>query len=100
MNAKSVGYWITTALSAFAFASGGVMDLLHGKEMVDGMAHLGYPPYFMSILGTWKVAAAIAVLAPRFPRLKRGMGLRGDVLRPDGCGGVTRGVGRSRCEDR
>jgi hypothetical protein len=34
------------------------------------MEHLGYPTYFMAVLGTWKVLGAIAVLAPRFPRLK------------------------------
>jgi hypothetical protein len=31
---------------------------------------LGYPLYFVTILGTWKVLGAIAVIAPRFPRLK------------------------------
>ena len=32
--------------------------------------HLGYPVYFITILGFWKVLGAIALLAPRFPRLK------------------------------
>jgi hypothetical protein len=31
---------------------------------------LGYPLYFFAILGFWKVAGAIAILVPRFPRLK------------------------------
>jgi uncharacterized membrane protein YphA (DoxX/SURF4 family) len=31
---------------------------------------LGYPTYFFAILGFWKVLGAIAILAPRFPRLK------------------------------
>jgi DoxX-like family len=35
------------------------------------MTHLGYPVYFCVILGAWKVLRAIAVLAPRFPRLKQ-----------------------------
>jgi uncharacterized membrane protein YphA (DoxX/SURF4 family) len=34
------------------------------------MTHLGYPPYFMVILGVWKVLGGIAVLIPRTPRLK------------------------------
>ena len=29
-----------------------------------------YPMYFFAILGVWKVLGAIAILAPRFPRLK------------------------------
>jgi uncharacterized membrane protein YphA (DoxX/SURF4 family) len=31
---------------------------------------LGYPMYFFAILGLWKVLGAIAILVPRFPRLK------------------------------
>ena len=31
---------------------------------------LGYPTYFFVILGVWKVLGAIAILVPRFPRLK------------------------------
>jgi hypothetical protein len=34
------------------------------------MAELGYPTYFVAILGFAKVLGAIAILAPRFPRLK------------------------------
>jgi DoxX-like family len=32
--------------------------------------HLGYPGYFMSILGVWYVLAGLALLAPRLPLLK------------------------------
>jgi hypothetical protein len=32
--------------------------------------HLGYPAYFMTILGLWYVLAGVALLVPRFPRLK------------------------------
>jgi uncharacterized membrane protein YphA (DoxX/SURF4 family) len=32
--------------------------------------HLGYPAYFLVILGVWKVLGAVALLVPRFPRLK------------------------------
>jgi uncharacterized membrane protein YphA (DoxX/SURF4 family) len=34
------------------------------------MAHLGYPAYFLTILGTWKILGALAIVAPRLPRLK------------------------------
>ena len=40
------------------------------KQNVDGMHALGYPTYFLTILGIWKVLGAIAMLVPRFPRLK------------------------------
>jgi hypothetical protein len=41
------------------------------QASVDGFVRiLHYPPYFVTILGIWKVAGAIAILVPRFPRLK------------------------------
>lgn len=40
------------------------------KGNVEGMLLLGYPLYFMTILAVWKVLGSIALLVPRFPRLK------------------------------
>ena len=34
------------------------------------MVHLGYPLYFLTILGIWKLLGAIAVLVPEFPLVK------------------------------
>lgn len=34
------------------------------------MAHLGYPLYFLTLLGVWKVLGAVAILVPGYPRLK------------------------------
>jgi hypothetical protein len=31
---------------------------------------LGYPTYFLVILGVWKLLGAVALVIPRFPRLK------------------------------
>jgi uncharacterized membrane protein YphA (DoxX/SURF4 family) len=31
---------------------------------------LGYPPYFLVILGIWKLLGAVALVIPGFPRLK------------------------------
>jgi uncharacterized membrane protein YphA (DoxX/SURF4 family) len=65
-----MGYWATTSIVAFVMLSGGAAELAHRREVVEGMTHLGYPLYFNTILGFWKVLGGIAVLAPRFPRLK------------------------------
>jgi hypothetical protein len=70
MNGKNIGYWATTALVALAFGLGGIGDLSRGPEMVEGMAKLGYPAYFLLILGAWKVLSVPALLAPKLPRLK------------------------------
>jgi hypothetical protein len=34
------------------------------------MAQLGYPVYFLAILGAWKLLGVIAILSPGVPRLK------------------------------
>jgi hypothetical protein len=70
MQPKVIAYWITTALLGLAFAAGGLMDLSAGPEMIAGLAKLGYPAYFASILGVWKLLAAPAILMPSLPRLK------------------------------
>jgi len=70
MKAKNIAYWTTTALVAF-FMSGGVVQIAQFKGNPHGVVpQLGYPMYFFAILGFWKVLGAIAILAPRFPRLK------------------------------
>jgi hypothetical protein len=70
MQTKRIGYWVVTGLLGFVFAAGGAVDLLRGPDMVAAMGHLGYPAYFVLILGTWKVLGAAALLAPGLPRLK------------------------------
>jgi uncharacterized membrane protein YphA (DoxX/SURF4 family) len=70
MNARSVGYWAATTLVALAFLSGGAAYLSRAEFALGGMAELGYPAYFVTILGTWKLLGGLVILAPRLPRLK------------------------------
>jgi len=63
-------YWIATGWLALGMLSTGVVQLLKTKEEVDLMRHLGYPLYFLTILGIWKILGVIAVLLPKFPLLK------------------------------
>ena len=70
MKTRRIAYWVTTGLTALMFLSGGVADIVQPAEVLKGMTDLGYTAYFTTILGVWKVLGGIAVLAPRFPRLK------------------------------
>lgn len=63
-------YWIATIWLALGMTSSGIVQIIHLKEEVDMMAHLGYPVYFLTILGIWKLLGVIAILIPRFPLLK------------------------------
>ena len=70
MKGKNIAYWTTTVLVAFSM-SGGAAQLARVPGVVDGFVRvLGYPPYFVTILGFWKVCGAIAIVVPRFLRLK------------------------------
>ena len=71
MKGKMIAYWITTGLVAFFIGSGGAAQVAQYLGNRHGVVPLlGYPMYFFAILGFWKVLGAIAILAPRFPRLK------------------------------
>jgi len=70
-------YWIATIWLSLGMLSTGMVQLLRMKAEgavappgVDGITHLGYPIYFLTILGAWKILGVIAILIPKFPLLK------------------------------
>jgi uncharacterized membrane protein len=63
-------YWIATLWLALGMTATGIVQLLKVKEEAIMMAHLGYPLYFLTILGVWKILGVIAILIPKFPLLK------------------------------
>jgi hypothetical protein len=63
-------YWIATLWLALGMLSSGIVQLIQMKEEVDMMSHLGYPLYFMTILGVWKIAGVVTLLMPKYPLLK------------------------------
>jgi len=67
---KSVAYWATTVLLAFVAGSGGIGQLTQQWGTLETVKILGYPEYFLIILGVGKVLGAIAILVPSLPRLK------------------------------
>jgi uncharacterized membrane protein YphA (DoxX/SURF4 family) len=68
--ARNAIYWVTTALLALELVLGGVWDVLRVPQVHVIIDRLGYPAYFLVILGIWKLLGAVAVIVPRFPRLK------------------------------
>ena len=70
-------YWIATLWLALGMLSTGTLQLFSAKAEgalappgVYGITHLGYPVYFLTILGVWKILGVVAVLIPKFPLLK------------------------------
>ena len=63
-------YWIATAWLALGMLSTGIVQLMKTGEEVDLMSRLGYPIYFLTIIGVWKMLGVIAILIPEFRLLK------------------------------
>ena len=70
---NKVIYWIATIWLALGMVSTGAVQLLKekaGAGGVDSVTKLGYPVYFLTIIGIWKILGVIGVLIPKFPLLK------------------------------
>lgn len=63
-------YWVATALLALGMLQSGIFAVLRTKQWVDLVTALGYPIYFLSILGIWKILGVIAILIPGFKLVK------------------------------
>ena len=63
-------YWVSTGLLTFGMLSSGLSQITHAKYMVDIIVPLGYPLYFMYIIGIWKILGVIVILIPRFTLFK------------------------------
>lgn len=74
---KIIVYWFATIVLVAGLLGTGIQQLLRveaegalGPAFAWGLAQMGYPAYLLTILGTWKVLGAIALLVPKFPLLK------------------------------
>lgn len=64
-------YWIVTGLFAGFMLLTAIPDVISHPLAVEGIhGHLGYPLYFVPFIGVAKILGAIAVVFPKFPRLK------------------------------
>src|SRR5690606_33696151 len=63
-------YWIATVWLALGMVSTGIVQIVRMDEEVQKMNELGYPIYFLTIIGIWKLLGAVTVLIPKSPLLK------------------------------
>jgi hypothetical protein len=63
-------YWIATIWLSLGMLSTGIVQLIKMEDEVAMMTRLGYPIYFLTILGVWKILGVIAVLVPKFSVIK------------------------------
>jgi hypothetical protein len=67
---RMITYWATTGFVATVFFMTGIGNLVPITHIARDIAHLGYPPYFHIILGTWKILGAVTIVFPGTARLK------------------------------
>ena len=67
---NNIIYWTTTIFLVFGMLAGGVQQLLQIGGYVDIAYQLGYPLYFLSILGLWKILGVMVLLIPKAPLVK------------------------------
>ncbi len=64
-------YWVATLWLALGMTSTGIVQLIKLEEEVQKTSlELGYPGYFLTIIGVWKLLGVVVLLLPKFPLLK------------------------------
>lgn len=70
-NIKNLFIFTTAFIAIFVGIVGGVVDIIQPQNIIDTAAHLGYPLYFFTLLGVFKILGAIGLFLPRkYDRLK------------------------------
>jgi uncharacterized membrane protein YphA (DoxX/SURF4 family) len=77
MRAKKIIYWVATIWLALGMGATGIQQILHmqvegaiSPPGVEGIVHLGYPVYVLTIIGFWKLLGVVALLIPGLVLLK------------------------------
>ena len=63
-------YWIATVWLSLGMTSSGIIQLLGLEEEIKFILDLGYPAYFLTLLGAWKILGVVAILVPKYPLVK------------------------------
>jgi len=71
MKGLKITYWVVTVLFALFMLMSGVQNAISDAASLDLIStKLGFPAYFVPMIGIAKIVGAIAILIPGFPRIK------------------------------
>lgn len=70
LKPHKIFYIISTIIIALVFIVTGIGNLLPFQHISNDMTALGYPAYFLKILGFWKILGGLAVVLPIPDRYK------------------------------
>lgn len=64
-------YWVATCWLALGMVSTAIVQLIKMEEEVQKTSlQLGYPGYFLTIIGVWKLLGVFTILIPNYPLVK------------------------------
>jgi hypothetical protein len=70
MKRDKIVYWITTGMVAAMMFFSAYMYLTMNPQLVEGFKAIGFPTFFITILGVAKLLGAIVLVAPAGRTLK------------------------------
>src|SRR4051812_41561734 len=70
MKLNKTIYWITTGIASALFLLSAFMYLSKNPELMQNFSMLGFPAYFVTILGVAKLLGAVALINPWSRTLK------------------------------
>lgn len=63
-------YWLSTLWLSLGMLSTGIVQLFHVQSGIEPILKMGYPVYFLTILGLWKILGVVALVVPKTPLIK------------------------------
>lgn len=64
-------YWVATCWLALGMVSTAIVQLIKMEEEIQKTSlQLGYPGYFLTIIGVWKLLGVFTILIPKYPLVK------------------------------
>ena len=63
-------YWGSTILFSLIMLMSGFMNLTRNPQILEGFKHLQLPAHLPLLIGTFKLLGVIALLLPKFPKVK------------------------------
>ncbi|OJW84319.1 MAG: hypothetical protein BGO69_11210 [Bacteroidetes bacterium 46-16] len=70
MKTNRIIYWTTTIIVSGLFLLSSFMYLAHNPQLEAGFKMMGYPAFMLNILGVAKLLGGIALLQPKYAKLK------------------------------
>lgn len=70
MKRDKIIYWVSTGLVSIGFLLSSIMYLTRNPELMKSFSEIGFPVFFVTILGISKLTGAIALVNPWMPKLR------------------------------